>query len=122
MNTARITTLAAFIRSQAALTDGHPHKPGPGSVKLNNEEAALAAECLEAVGAGLDVGAGGGLTEARVHNVRNWAAARVGQLSGAVAIVALCDSWIATELNRVRCVECGAEMLNREHRCPPVAP
>jgi hypothetical protein len=39
--------LAAFIRSQAALTDKHPHTPGPGSVNLNNEEALLCAEALE---------------------------------------------------------------------------
>jgi hypothetical protein len=39
--------LAAFIRSQARLTDKHPHKPGPGSVTLNNAEALMCAEALE---------------------------------------------------------------------------
>lgn len=43
----RLRTLAAFIRGQAGLTDKHPHKPGPGEVRLNNEEALLAAAALE---------------------------------------------------------------------------
>ncbi len=46
MNAARLTTLEKFIRGQVALTDKHPHKPGPGSVHLNNEEATLAADAL----------------------------------------------------------------------------
>lgn len=43
----RRIVLARFIRSQAALTDKHPHKPGPGSVHLNHEEALLCAHALE---------------------------------------------------------------------------
>jgi hypothetical protein len=47
MTPERMRTLAQFIRSQAALTDNHPHVPGPGSVRLNNEEALLCAHALE---------------------------------------------------------------------------
>lgn len=47
--TDRRLTLAAFIRSQAGLTDTKPPVPGPGCVQLNNDEALLAAEALEQV-------------------------------------------------------------------------
>lgn len=43
-----VKVLAAFIRSQAHLTAGYPHKPGPGDVRLNHEEALLAADALDA--------------------------------------------------------------------------
>lgn len=43
----RLLTLAAFIRGQVALAD----RPPPGCVQLNNDEALLAAEALELIGA-----------------------------------------------------------------------
>lgn len=49
MSAERRSTLARFIRSQANLTDAHPHTPGPGNVRLNNEEALLCAVALELV-------------------------------------------------------------------------
>lgn len=49
MSLDRRAVLAKFIRSQVALTDKHPHVPGPGSVHLNHEEATLAADALEDV-------------------------------------------------------------------------
>ena len=39
----RLTTLAAFLRSQVALAE----RPPVGRVELNNEEATLCAEVLE---------------------------------------------------------------------------
>jgi hypothetical protein len=41
IDTARLRTLAAFIANQANLTDEAQPKEGPGSVKLNHEEAML---------------------------------------------------------------------------------
>lgn len=49
MNVVRLLTLAAFIRSQATLTDTRPHVPGPGCVQLNNEEALEIVAALERV-------------------------------------------------------------------------
>ena len=46
-NTERLRTLAAFLRSQAWLTDQRPHAAGPGDVHLNHEEALLAADAIE---------------------------------------------------------------------------
>jgi hypothetical protein len=43
----RLTGLARFIRSQATLTDEPPYTQGPGSVKLNNEEAITIAQALD---------------------------------------------------------------------------
>jgi hypothetical protein len=47
MTAERLMVLAAFIRSQANLTDKHPHTPGPGEVKLNHDEAIEVADCLD---------------------------------------------------------------------------
>lgn len=47
MNDARLQALAGFIRGQANLTDGHPNKPGPGNVHLNNAEALEVADALD---------------------------------------------------------------------------
>jgi len=42
----RLRTLAKFINNQACLTDEKSPQPGPGEVKLNNEEAQLVANTL----------------------------------------------------------------------------
>lgn len=47
MNTARLTTLAAFIRSQANLTDTVIPVPGPGGVHLNHVDALEVATAIE---------------------------------------------------------------------------
>jgi hypothetical protein len=46
-NSERLRVLAAFLRSQAWLTDKRPHESGPGDVHLNHEEALLAADAIE---------------------------------------------------------------------------
>lgn len=48
IDTERLRKLANFIRNQANLTDTQPPQIGPGEVRLNYEEAMLAADALDA--------------------------------------------------------------------------